>query len=265
MCSVAIKNSFGHSYLYDFSLINSQPLTKAEEAQLFKRIKAGDRQAVDRLIESNLRFVVDTAKCYHHKPLAEIISDGIVGLIRAIDKFDTNKNVRFLSYAVWWIRQSIMFNMYNDTLIKISSKTIKEIFKQDRNKKTDKFTKARMIAGESALRCYSTDYLLKNDNGNSRYLADTIKDKYDVQDDIIQKELEEKSKQFLMKALKKFSRRDRYILLHRLGLFGKKKLTLKFLGNKFGISKERVRQIQNHLIGVLRKKIKEELCSKSIK
>ena len=81
-----------------------------KEIQLSKRIKAGDEKAVNELVEANLRFVISVAKQYQNKgiPLVDLIQDGNIGLIEAAKRYDESKGFRFISYAVWWIRQSIM-------------------------------------------------------------------------------------------------------------------------------------------------------------
>ena len=85
-------------------------ITRAEEAELARRIRDGDQDALDTLIRSNLRFVVSVAKKYQHQgvSLADLINEGNLGLIRAARKFDESKEIKFISYAVWWIRQSIL-------------------------------------------------------------------------------------------------------------------------------------------------------------
>jgi RNA polymerase primary sigma factor len=87
-----------------------QPLSSEEEARLAKRIRKGDRQALHKLIKSNLRFVVSVARNYQHQgvPLPDLIGEGNRGLMRAAIKFDDKKNFRFISYAVWWVRQAIL-------------------------------------------------------------------------------------------------------------------------------------------------------------
>ena len=91
--------------------INRIPLlTEEEELDLAIRAKAGDEFARNRMIESNLRFVVNVSKKYQNQglPLSDLINEGNIGLMTALDKFDPDKGYRFISYAVWWIRQSVM-------------------------------------------------------------------------------------------------------------------------------------------------------------
>ena len=91
--------------------IGSFPLLKtADEADLARRARGGDALAIDRLICANLRFVVSVAKKYQHHgiPLADLIDEGNLGLIRAAHRFDETRGVRFISYAIWWVRQAIV-------------------------------------------------------------------------------------------------------------------------------------------------------------
>ena len=96
------------SYLAEIA--NSNPLSGAEEVRLARKIKQGDERARNRLVEANLRFVVSVAKEYQNRgvPLADLISAGNMGLITAAERFDEDKGFKFISYAVWWIRQAIL-------------------------------------------------------------------------------------------------------------------------------------------------------------
>lgn len=102
-----IDDSLG-SYLAEIA--NSNPLSAADETKLARLIKQGDEGARNRLVEANLRFVVSVAKEYQNRgvPLADLISAGNLGLITAAERFDENKGFKFISYAVWWIRQAIL-------------------------------------------------------------------------------------------------------------------------------------------------------------
>ena len=95
-------------YLQDIS--KEEMITADEETHLTRRIKEGDQEALDKMVRANLRFVVSVAKQYQHQglPLGDLINEGNVGLIKAAKKFDETRGFKFISYAVWWIRQAIM-------------------------------------------------------------------------------------------------------------------------------------------------------------
>ena len=107
------------SYLDDIS--DSTPLAAAEEAQLAARIRAGDETARNELVEANLRFVVSVAKEYQNRGLSlvELISAGNVGLITASERFDETKGYKFISYAVWWVRQSILQALMEQSTVRM--------------------------------------------------------------------------------------------------------------------------------------------------
>ena len=94
---------------YCEDLVASQPLSREKEIELAARIQEGDRDARDELVQANLRFVIDVAKHYPHRglPLPDLISAGNLGLLTAAERFDGTKGYKFITYAVWWIRQSI--------------------------------------------------------------------------------------------------------------------------------------------------------------
>ena len=120
-------------YLHEIS--KSRPLTSEEETSLAIRIKRGDREARNKLIKANVRFVVSVAKNYQNQgiSLSDLISAGNVGLIRAAERFDEKKGCRFISYCVWWIRQSILLELANQSrLVRIplnASDTLHDIYK----------------------------------------------------------------------------------------------------------------------------------------
>src|SRR4028119_2510516 len=107
-------------------------LTPQEEVDLARRIKQGDQKALEKLVRANLRFVVSVAKQYHHgsMPLNDLINEGNVGLIKAAKMFDETKGFKFISYAVWWIRQSIMQALADHSrLVRIPANKIGELSK----------------------------------------------------------------------------------------------------------------------------------------
>ncbi|QHT70352.1 RNA polymerase sigma factor RpoD/SigA [Rhodocytophaga rosea] len=107
-------------------------LTPAEETELARRIKLGDQVALEKLVKANLRFVVSVAKQYHHSkvPLNDLINEGNVGLIKAAKMFDETKGFKFISYAVWWIRQSIMDSLdKHSRIVRVPANKVGELSK----------------------------------------------------------------------------------------------------------------------------------------
>lgn len=110
--------------IYYREISRSKPLTNEAEAELIQKARKGNRKAINAIIEANLKFVISVARNYEHQglPLEDIISDGNLGLIKAIERFDETKNFRFISYAVWWIRQSILAGLAsNSRLVRLPS------------------------------------------------------------------------------------------------------------------------------------------------
>jgi len=95
---------------YFSEIANNKPLLLEEEKSLIKKFKNGDREAANKLIQANLKFVVSVAKTYYSgkTPFMDLVSEGNLGLFKALDKYDENRDLKFISYAVWWIRQSIL-------------------------------------------------------------------------------------------------------------------------------------------------------------
>ena len=114
-------------------------LTRKEEVMLAKKAANGDSMAKDQLIKANLRFVVNIAKIYQNQglPLSDLINEGNIGLIKAIDKFDVDRGYHFISYAVWWVRQVIKSHLRK---IKIDSHTLKPGGRVGQDKKSGKRT-----------------------------------------------------------------------------------------------------------------------------
>jgi RNA polymerase primary sigma factor len=123
-------NKDEYLFLYYREIGKSHPLTPDEEADLAKRIRNGDREAFDQLIRANLRFVVSVCRNYQNQglPLADLINEGNLGLIRAAHRFDETRQYKFISYAVWWVRQSILQALSEQSrLIKLPTSRIGKI------------------------------------------------------------------------------------------------------------------------------------------
>ena len=215
------KKNLGYEHVQELStyfndIQNIRRLTKREEQILSEKIQKGDEQALNKLVYHNLRFVVNIAKNYRNSnvPFADIISEGNLGLIRAAHKFDSTKGVKFISYAVWWIKNSInecieKYNRDNETL-SYDDYTI--------NKCTDLDNKFEQI---------NEDFEEKINNIQSR--KDAIES--------------------LMKCLHE---REIKILTLFFGLNGGKEMTLEEVGKEMCLTNERVRQIKDSALSKLK-------------
>lgn len=215
------KKNLGYEHIQELStyfndIQNIRRLTRREEQILSEKIKKGDEQALNKLVYHNLRFVVNIAKNYRNNnvPFADIISEGNLGLIRAAHKFDSTKGVKFISYAVWWIKNSIhecieKYNRDNETL-SYDDYTI--------NKCTDLDHKFEQI---------NEDFEEKINNIQSR--KDAIES--------------------LMKCLHE---REIKILTLFFGLNGGREMTLEEVGKEMCLTNERVRQIKDSALSKLK-------------
>ncbi len=247
-------------------------LTFEEELELSRRIEKGDEQARQRLIEANLRLVVKIAKAYATSDVnfLDIVQEGNLGLIKAASKYDYRKNVRFSTYAAWWIKQSIVRALSNkrrsirlphrkeEALKKIQKAyytlsqqylrkpTIEEVAREVNVKEED--VAALMNISNSVM---SLDIELSFESGN---LLDLYEDTtYDPDKDLIERSMKEETMKFLELLMEK----EKQILMYRFSFYGGKKYTLKNIGEELGISPETVRQIEMRAIRKLREHAEE--------
>ncbi len=241
----------------------SVALAPFEETELAKKIKAGDKKALDKLVKANLKFVISIAKEYQGKglPLADLINDGNHGLIKAAHRFDHRKGFKFISYAVWWIRQSILSSLSeNARLVRLPANIIQKISKL--NKEISKFeaqNEREPIFGEIlddndeavSINLYPRHTSLNeviNEEGDELIefvLSDEPDEsKYDVTDDVKTK---------INEALSVLSSREREIIECYFGInIESEPMTLEAIGERFKLTKERIRQIKEKAIRKLR-------------
>lgn len=251
-------------------------LSQQEEKEILERIKKGDRQALSRLIQANLRFVINIAKRYsgYNISFLDLISAGNLGLMEAAKRYDPSKGVKFISYAVWWIKQSIhqLINNQGDIIRKpdklqsIGSKientyyrlkeiggkepSVEEIFENLKQEEpgADLETVKRYL--ESKRFFLSLDEPVVS-NDEDLYLEDILSASgtEEVEKDLVKEDME----RLIVQIMNNLSDRERKILIHRYGLFGEEPKTLSEVGQIIGISRERIRQIEAKLLKKLRK------------
>ncbi len=265
-------------YLKEISKI--KPLDAAEEKRLAKLAKQGDKEALNKLLLANLKFVVKIAAKYQNRGLsfAELISEGNDGLIKAIEKFDPDKDIKLISYAVWWIRQRILQALAEKTSVvkmPVSKVNVSNKIRQAKEKYYSKTGKVASTQNISDL----TDLDKKAINKLKTQTVKTVSldnsvftDKNDAVDmkDFLQSKTEEDPKTLYYRerlenkiedAIQKLPSRDAYIIKEYFGLEGKKAKNFAQIAQELGLSRERVRQIQKQALKKILKDTYEELES----
>ena len=251
------------SYLAD--LKRHPLLTREEETRYARAARAGDQVAKEKLINSNLRFVVNIARQYQHRgiALADLVSEGNIGLLKAAEKFDPERGFHFTTYAVWWIRQAILKSL------EASSRTIRlpahaagivERIGWARTELSERLSRepsvheiatfldlppqrvTELLAVSRELLSFEAPAF---DDGTAAQLGDAVRDPGRLP--------EEEAMAGVLKAdinhvLDSLSQRESDILQSRFGLNGRKRLTLTELGRRYRLTKERVRQIEKRAL-----------------
>jgi RNA polymerase primary sigma factor len=249
-------------------------LTPDEEIELAARIKKGDKKAREQMIKANLRLVVKIAHDYENfgLPLLDLINEGNIGLMKAVERFDPAKGGKLSTYGSWWIKQSIKRALANQSkTIRLPVHLVDKISKMRRTamrlqevfgrEPTDEelaeemgMSPARVAQMRTAaIRPASLDAPIGDDDSNN--FAEVVQDE---NADTPYEQLEEKTvTSMLQEMIKTLDPREATILRYRFGLDGGTEKTLEEVGQKFGVTRERVRQIQNIALNKLRKMIEK--------
>lgn len=255
-------------YLKDIAKIPI--LTEQEERDLLCKIKQGDEKAKKKLIESNLRFVVSIAKQYQNKgvTLEDLISVGNMGLIEAVNKFNIDYSCRFLSYAIWWIRDYILKEIFtNGKTIKIPIGKTNSIIKfnklvneyEQKNERTPTIEELMEATGWSEeevtdLMAYSRLQVCSEENVNGDGEATSIYNLTSSEEFSIEENVNKESlKTDLIDNLKQVLNPIEYVIVLNLFCLVEKPKNLETLSNELGLTKERIRQIKDKSITKLRR------------
>mgnify|MGYP000918068186 FL=1 len=279
------------SYAYDdanilsmyLKEINRIPLlTPEEELSLAKRAQKGDEFARKRMIEANLRFVVNVAKKYQNQgmPLIDLINEGNIGLMTALDKFDPDKGYHFISYAVWWIRQSVMkaineksravrlpLNRTNELLQiqKAQRSLMKDLSTDDPTMEEIGTLTGFEPEHVSNLLSISRDLISLDapvfNDGSASNIGDFIEDETQNPEQSL---MDASLKEDVRSLLATLSDKEREIIELRFGLEGKTPMSLKEIGELYNLTKERIRQIEKKALERLRNPSKSKMVESYI-
>lgn len=245
-----------------FTEIREYPLlTKEQEQVLAYRVQNGDKEAFEHLVASNLSFVVKVASEYRNLglPLEDLLNEGNLGLIEAARRYDPAKGTKFITYAIWWIRKSILKALAEQVnLVRVPTYQMKKV-KQVREtehalrKELGRSPERQEISDRLDVSLRKVDQVLQV-HRRELSLDDTVgkEKKTPVSDYLVDQESENPEDNLLKRegtslvteALDLLSEQEKIVIRHRFGLEGSPILTLKEIGEKMGVSRERVRQIE---------------------
>lgn len=246
-------------------------ITADDEIELAKKIKEGDKLALEKLVRANLRFVVSVAKQFQNQGLSlgDLINEGNLGLIKAAKRFDETRGFKFISYAVWWIRQSIMQAIaeqsrivrlplnrvgslsklgkaYRDLEQEFERKPTTAELAEELDMKADDVAYALQIAG----RHVSVDAPFGNSDDNKNSLLDVLENEHQPNPDSTL--MSESLKNEVENVLSTLSEREAEVIKLYFGINGENSATLEEIGERFNLTRERVRQIKEKALRNLR-------------
>lgn len=260
-------------YLHEIG--QEELISVEEEVELAQRIRKGDRQALERLTKANLRFVVSVAKQYQNQglSLADLINEGNVGLIRAAEKFDETRGFKFISYAVWWIRQSILQAIAEQSrLVRLPLNQVGSVNKITRElNKFEQEHERKPSVDEIAERVdLPEDKIADAMKANSRHVSmdapiadgedSSMIDFLSGDSSNTDRELAiESLKAEVSRILKLLTDKEQKVLRAFFGIDGSPEMTLDEIGEKYNLTRERVRQIKEKALRRLRHNTKNKL------
>ncbi|MBD3343570.1 MAG: sigma-70 family RNA polymerase sigma factor [Chitinivibrionales bacterium] len=262
----ANENSLG---LYLREIGKCKPLSQEEEIELSKRTRNGDRKALQKMVLSNLRFVVSVARNYEHQglPLEDLINEGNLGLIRAVKRFDETKNFKFISYAVWWVRQAILQALAEQSrIVKLPLNRVATIYKIGKaykklEQKHQRLPDLDELAEELKIRKKDIREALnigdnhasldapfdREEDGN---LLDIVRDRHQERPDL--EFMDSSLHDEIERTLNCLDEREKKIVKLYFGIGDEASHTLEEIGERFNLTRERARQIKERAIRKLR-------------
>ena len=266
------------SYLDQIAKI--KPLSREEEQELAIKAQKGDKKALDKLVTTNLKFVVKVASRYQNRglTLAELISEGNMGLIKAVEKFEPEQHNKLISYAVWWIRQRILFALAEKTNViriplgkaniankikyakdQVFSETGHTASLEEISDRTDLDEKAIIKMSAQNIQTLSLEDQSFTKKHDSVSLSDFLEDPGMVDPKTLY--YKEKVQDKIEKSIEKLPPRDAFIVKQYFGLEGDDSRNFAQIGEELGLSRERVRQIQKAALQSIMKDAYEEMES----
>jgi RNA polymerase primary sigma factor len=257
----AVSGDSLNAYIREISRF--KPLSGDEEKELGRRIQRGDHKALQRLVEANLRFVVSYAKRYRGLGLSflDLIHEGTLGLIEAGKRFDPERNVKFISYAVWWVRQAIFHALSEHTRVfrlpqKLSGQISRvgnarqqltsELNRSPTNEEVAEKTSLSLQEVEELLKVAGDDLSLSSTVGEdgTLELGDTLEQETipSVELELMKSSFEEQIRRAMLEEL---DEKEQGVIKMRFGLDGEEPRTLQEIGEELGLSRERIRQIES--------------------
>ncbi len=261
-----------NSYLKEISKIPL--LAPAEEIRLANRMRKGDEEARSKLTISNLRLVVSIAKkyLYYGLPLLDLIEEGNLGLLKAVDRYDPARKCKFSTYATWWIRQAVTRALSNygrtirvpvyvtDNIAKYKRAAQRLYEQKGREPSVEEVAEELEIEYEDALKLHeytlgvpSLESLVYLEEGGE-VVGAQVAEEVSSEEDVVARILRS---QRLSQLMEQLTPRESGILRHRYGLDDGENHTLEETGKRFSLTRERIRQIENEIIGKLKKYVAE--------